>query len=443
MKTENISAIATAPGRGGVAIIRVSGSSALSLASKMFNPSGKIKVEDFEPNKMYPGTIVAEGFTDYGMCVYFKAPKSFTGEDTIELHCHGGVHIARGILMATVAKGARLATAGEFTKRAFLNGKLSLASAEGMVDMINAQSLAEVRAGRQMYTEQLTNKIIDIQSKLTDILAGISADIDYPEEDVESTELYDVKERMQRILGSIESLLTSYYSCGKRIKEGVNVAICGKPNVGKSSLLNRLLGYDKAIVSSTAGTTRDIVEGSIELDGVRYNLFDTAGIRQTDGEIENIGIRMAERTLAAADAVLFLTDLSLDDEEVRLRSLLEGLNVIRVFNKCDIYGSQSGVDINISAKTGEGIDELKAQLVSKCMDGYAQDGSYVLEERHANALQRAKTAVENALSNMDYMPLDMISTDLRNCWEILGEITGQTANEDIINTVFAKFCVGK
>lgn len=440
MLNYNISAISTAPATGGVAIIRVSGESPLSIAQKMFTPSGKIKVCDFEPNRMYPGKIHCDGFDDYGLCVYFKAPASFTGEDVVEFHCHGGVQIARGVLKATQKCGARMAERGEFTKRAFLNGKLSLSSAEGMIDMINAQSLAEVRAGSMLYSEKLTREAEKLQSNLKDILAGIAADIDYPEEDVAATALKDVKVKLNEINEAIGGLIKSY-DVGKKIKDGVTVALCGAPNVGKSSLLNALLGYDKAIVSPTAGTTRDAVEGSIEIDGVKYNFIDTAGLREQADEIEAIGIQKAKRILASADVVLFVTDGSsascadVDSFDSR---------IVKIFNKCDILPPQSGnYDVVLSAVTGENIDKLKALLSKKAVGGNALDSAYIIEERHFSALCRASMALKNAVNAIGIFPLDLISLDINDAWVILGEITGETANEEIIDTVFAKFCVGK
>ncbi|MBE7089012.1 MAG: tRNA uridine-5-carboxymethylaminomethyl(34) synthesis GTPase MnmE [Clostridiales bacterium] len=442
MINDNISAIATAPGTGGVAIIRISGSSPLTVLEKMFIPVGKTPVKSFAPNYMYPGKIVAEGFEDFGMCVYFKAPKSFTGEDVVEIHCHGGVQIARGILKKTFALGARSAERGEFTKRAFLNGKLSLSSAEGMIDMINAESLAEIRAGSQLYQEKLTNSVKEIQSELTDILAGIAADIDYPEEGIEETELFDTKQKLQNIFASL-SALKNAYSCGKKIKQGVLVAICGKPNTGKSSLLNALLGYDKAIVSSVAGTTRDAVEGVIEIDGVKFNLSDTAGIREKAGEIESVGIEIAKKILYSADLVLFVTEGENGKEEQEILSSIQDRPLIKVFNKSDKLKPHGEYDIAISAKTGEGVQELKKLLAQKSLGQLSLDKAFVIEERHYFALCRATQSIQNAINGVGIYPLDLVSLDIKNSWEALGEITGETANEEIISTVFAKFCVGK
>jgi tRNA modification GTPase len=439
MINENIAAIATPAGVGGVAIIRISGESPLDVASKMFTPTGKTKVKDLTPNVMYTGKISGDGFEDFGLCVYFKAPKSFTGEDVVELHCHGGVQIARGILKNTFLCGARAAERGEFTKRAFLNGKLSLSSAEGMIDMINAESLAEIRAGSMLYAEKLTKELKPVQQSLTDILAGIAADIDYPEEDIESTELSGVKSQLEGLKGHIQTMLKSYEG-GKKIKSGVTVALCGAPNVGKSSLLNALLGYDKAIVSDIAGTTRDAVEGSIELDGVKFNLTDTAGLRERADEIEAIGIEKAKKILLSADVILHVTDGSPSNDGVDEKDK----RVIKVFNKCDLAAPQAEqFDVVVSAKTGEGLDKLKELLKQKAIGDVSLDKAYIIEERHYAALAKAYQSLDSAIRAVGVYPLDLIAIDVKEAWQALGEITGETANEQIINTVFEKFCVGK
>ena len=269
---EIISAISTASGTGGVAIIRISGDNCLSLAKKMFRPIGKTQVENFEPYKLYVGEIDGGSFTDFGMMVYFKGPKSYTGEDMVEFHCHGGIAIQKGILKQTFNLGAVPATRGEFTKRAFLNGKLSLDGAEGLISMINSESVASVKLGYGLYREKLNTKVTALQDALTFALASINADMDYPEEDLEETALDDVINCLKNTLIEVENLISNY-SSGRKIKDGIKVAIVGKPNTGKSSLLNALLNYDKAIVSSVAGTTRDVVEGSTEIEGVKFDFY--------------------------------------------------------------------------------------------------------------------------------------------------------------------------
>lgn len=421
-----------------MAIIRVSGEGALCLAEKMFSPAGKTAVKDFAPNYMYAGNILCEGFSDFGMCVYFKAPKSYTGEDVVEFHCHGGTEIARGVLKATLASGARTAERGEFTKRAFINGKLSLSSAEGVIDMINAESLAEVRAGRLLYSEKLTAEVKKIQSTLTDVLAGIAADTDYPEEDIEKCELASLSTDLQGVCNALDGLIGAY-SGGKLIKSGVSVAICGAPNVGKSSLLNALLGYDKAIVSPVAGTTRDAVEGALIIDGVKYHLTDTAGIREQAGDIESIGIERAKRAVSSADVVVCVSDCA----DFSAAEGVEQDRLLKAFSKVDGNKAFGNYDVAISSVTGEGLEELKSLLAAKATGGRSLDNAYVIEERHYFALKRAREKLVSAVEGMGNFPLDIISLDIREGWRILGEITGETADEEIINTVFAKFCVGK
>lgn len=438
MTEEMISAVSTPAGVGGVAVIRVSGCGALSLAKKMFAPSGKTAVEDFEPYKMYTGKILCDGFSDFGMCVYFKAPKSFTGEDVVEFHCHGGTQIARGVLSATYSAGARPAERGEFTKRAFVNGKLSLSSAEGMIDMINAESLAEVRAGGLLYAEKLTAEVRKIQSKLTDMLAQIAADCDYPEEGIEETELSGIESDLRSVCSELDALVAAY-SGGKFIKSGVSVAICGAPNVGKSSLLNALLGYDKAIVSPVAGTTRDAVEGTVQLDGVKYNFTDTAGIRAGAGEIESIGIERAKRALSSSDAVVCVSDCG----DFSAAADVPASKLIKVFSKTDESEPSGDYDVAISSVTGEGLEDLKRFIAGKVTGASSLENAYVIEERHYLALRRAKEKLTAAADGVEDFPLDLISLDIREGWRLLGEITGETADEEIINTVFAKFCVGK
>lgn len=436
MSMELISAISTANGTGGVAIIRISGENALELARAMFEPSQKSC--KYTPNYMYAGKIAGEGFADYGFMVYFKAPKSFTGEDVVEFHCHGGVELARGILKNTFKLGARCAERGEFTRRAFLNGKLSLASAEGMADMINAESLALVRAGSMMYSEKLTGEVNEIQSRLKDILAEIAVEIDYPEEDSDGLDLKNTGLKLQALSCDVRRLINSY-SSGKKIKNGVTVAICGKPNTGKSSLLNALLGYDKAIVSDEEGTTRDAVEGQAQIDGVIYSFADTAGIRESAGAVERIGIERAKQVILSADIVLSVTD---GGGEAELPAGISG-EIIRVFNKCDLGAPECDCDIAVSAKTGEGLEKLKELLSKKTVGELSSDKAFIVEERHYGALLRACESLESCAGSLEILTPDLIAVDLKEAWEALGEITGETANEEIISTVFQKFCVGK
>ncbi len=446
MMEENVAAIATAPGKGGVAIIRISGKSPLSIAEKMFTPAGKTAVSAFRPYRMYPGRIDGGSFFDYGLCVYFKAPASYTGEDVVEFHCHGGESVARGVLKQTFRLGAKPATRGEFTKRAFLNGKLSLASAEGVADMINGESEAEVKAGFLLYSEKLTEKVRALQAELKTLLAGIDVSVDYPEEDIEEQHVVEIELALREIREKLSKLKRGY-ATGKKIKSGVTVAICGKPNTGKSSLLNRLLGYDKAIVSGIAGTTRDAVEGTLEIEGKRFNLYDTAGVRESADMIENIGIERAQSIIRSADVAVFVVDfgLGVDEEDARVLQMLQDKPLVKVVNKADTLQDETETDADVytSAVTGEGIERLKALLLEKGFGDRSEDAAFLIEERHFKALQRAEDALCRAIVACKTQPLDLIGIDVKEGWDALGEITGETATEAIIEEIFAKFCVGK
>ncbi|MBQ7339340.1 MAG: tRNA uridine-5-carboxymethylaminomethyl(34) synthesis GTPase MnmE [Clostridia bacterium] len=448
MKSENIVAISTALGASGVAVIRISGDSPLDVAEKMFFPLEKLSVRDFEPNKMYVGEIKTDKFSDFGMCVYFKAPKSFTGEDTIEFHSHGGVAITKGILEKALSSGARLANNGEFTKRAFINGKLSLSSAEGLIDMINAESVSGVKAGYSLYREKLTKKITSLQDKITEVLASIDVDIDYPEENLDKVSRETLVENLTFVTNEIEKLLSSFKT-GQALKNGVNVALVGKPNTGKSSLLNSLLHYDKAIVSDIAGTTRDVVEGSIDIKDVRFNLFDTAGIRESGDKIESLGVDLSKKILNQADLIVFLLDLAdFSSEDQKIFELVKDKNVLVVMNKMD-KGDEKienniNIDLKISALTGENIEKLKDAIYDKTVgEGIDYNGDYLVEQRHFEALKNAKEKLSFALSMVDSVPLDVVAIDIKDGWDYLGEISGKTATEEIINDIFSRFCVGK
>ena len=448
MKSENIVAISTALGASGVAVIRISGDSPLDVAEKMFFPLEKISVREFEPNKMYVGEIKTDKFSDFGMCVYFKAPKSFTGEDTIELHSHGGVAITKGILEKALSSGARLANNGEFTKRAFINGKLSLSSAEGLIDMINAESVSGVKAGYSLYREKLTKKITCLQDKITEVLSSIDVDIDYPEENLDKVSKQTLIENISFVIAEIDKLLSSFKT-GQTLKNGVNVALVGKPNTGKSSLLNALLNYDKAIVSDIAGTTRDIVEGSIDILDVRFNFFDTAGIRESGDRIESLGVDLSKKILNQADLIVFLLDLAdFDKEDQTILELVKDKNTLIVANKIDKGQAKKDIEltphIKISALTGENVEKLKSAIYDKTVgEGIDYNGDYLVEQRHFEALKNAREKLAFALSMVELVPLDIVAIDIKDGWDYLGEISGKTATEEIINDIFSRFCVGK
>ena len=446
MLQENISAISTAPLTSGVAIIRISGEDPLSIAEKMFECNTPVK--DFEPYKLYVGKIHADGLTDHGMCVYFKAPRSYTGENMIEFHCHGGIAITRAILKRTFDLGARLATNGEFTKRAFLNGKLSLSSAEGLINMINAESSENFKAGYYLYREKLFEKVKGFQDDLKYVLALIEANIDYPEEDIASAEIEDIKKRLSSVLNGINAVMKNYDGSVK-IKNGVKVVICGKPNAGKSSVLNAILGQDKAIVTSVAGTTRDVVEGEKIIGGVRFCFSDTAGIRDSEDRVESIGIERSKRAVESADVILFIVDSTtgLDEQDENILSLLRGKDFITVLNKTDVVSDVDiplKADINVSAETGENIDKLCKLIFDRSeLSSVITGGEYLTEERHYLALKDAAEIIDNVVSRLDYEPLDVLTIELSSAWKTLGLISGETVTEAVIDEIFSKFCVGK
>lgn len=444
MKNDNIAAISTALGAAGVAVIRISGDTPLTVAEKLFKPLGKISVGDFEPNKMYVGEINADDFCDFGMCVFFKAPRSFTGENVVEFHTHGGTAIVKGVLKKILASGARLAERGEFTKRAFMNGKLSLSSAEGLIDMINSETESGVRAGYALYREKLTAKITEMQNVLLNAVSQIDVDMDFPEEDLEATSEARVRNDLENVLAQTEKLISTFRT-GRVLKNGVKVGIVGKPNTGKSSLLNALLSYDKAIVSGIAGTTRDVVEGAIDVDGVRFNLYDTAGIRDTDDEIEHVGVAMSEKTVKECDALLFVADAGdITEEDEKIYASVKDKNVIFVVNKTDLSDEKDErADVYISAASGENVEELKKMLYERFVGKVDTNADYLCEERHLAALSEARDKISSALSVLGKEPLDILAIDVRAAWQSLGEITGKTATEEIINNIFSKFCVGK
>ena len=425
-----ISAIATAVGAGGVAIVRMSGRGALSVARKMFSRKG-----EFQPNYMYAGEIDAGTFRDYGMCVYFRAPKSFTGEDVVEFHCHGGTEIARGILKRTLELGARLAERGEFTKRAYLNGKLSLSAAEGVGEMIAASSEAQVRAGYLLYNEKLTSLGTALQRKLTHCLAEVDADLDYPEEDLNASSRAEIAATLREVGQQLAALL-SQYAAGRKIRSGVSVALVGAPNAGKSSLLNALLGYERAIVSDVAGTTRDVVEGTLEIEGVNFRITDTAGLRESADAIEREGVRRAREAMKGADVIVWLK------EDGEVPEFPEGTPVITVGAKSDL-ARREDCDIVLSSYTGEGLDALRRLLYERGF-GRENDGAFLLSERHYRAAQAAHEAVKEALASAEGgLPPELYAEDIRRAWETLGTLSGETASEAIVTEIFEKFCVGK
>ena len=425
--------LATPAGNSGVAVIRISGEKSKEILQKL------IKQDlDFEPRKMYLKNVYFGELTDKCLVVFFNNPMSYTGEDVAEIQSHGGYYIAQQIINECVKSGCSLAEAGEFSKRAFINGKMSIDQAEGIMDLINAESEMQAKAGSSLMQGKLKEKIENYQNQLTDILAEIEAKLDYPEYEYSEEETSNIKSKLEGLIQEFSSLIDESKS-GLMIKNGIKVAIVGAPNVGKSSLLNALTKSDKAIVTNIAGTTRDIVEAEYEFNGIIFRLFDTAGIHESNDIVERIGIDKALKTLDDADLVLKVS--SPDD----ICEIQTDKPYIEVFNKTDILKSlKDNKYFYISATTNENIDNLKQEIFNKTISGSLKsDKLYLTNTRHVEAIKQAKLSLENVVEIFDFSTMDIISSEIKTAWNSLGEVSGVTSDEAIIDKIFSKFCLGK
>lgn len=440
-----VAAIATPLSAGAVGIVRLSGEEALKIASECFTTTLLSSFTHAEPYRMYLGKFNAEGFSDRCLAVYFKSPHSFTGEDVVEFQCHGGVRLMEEVLKSVISHGAVIADKGEFTKRAFLNGKFSLAQAEGVAEMIMSENIAALNAGYRMLKGNLSSQVRGMLDTILDLTASLEASLDYPDELEE-----EVKQLSTEVLGKlyidVKTLLKSA-SKGRIVKSGINIAIVGAPNIGKSSLLNALLGKDRAIVTDIAGTTRDTLEERIEVNGVFLNFIDTAGIRQTSDYVEQLGIDKAYSSAENADIVLFMLDASgeMSKEDMVLEARLKDKRLLKVYNKSDMGILPSNNDgIAISALNGTNIDLLLDKIVSYFMSGEVDTSGEILTNlRHIDAVERALDSIKSATYNVEDAPIECTLIDLHAAYSALGEITGDTASEDVIDRIFTKFCLGK
>lgn len=442
---QTIAAISTPVGAGAIGIVRISGDDALKVAAKIFRTSKLKDLKDAVPNMMYYGTVTAGEVSDRCLGVYFKAPKTYTGEDIFELHCHGGVRLVNEILKGCIEAGARAADKGEFTKRAFLNGKLALSDAEAVISMINAESEAQLKASYRSMTGKLSEQIYAFEEKLLDAIATMEAALDYPEE-MEEESRRVAKETVNALCKELEKLIATAKT-GSYVKQGIDVAIVGIANVGKSSTLNALTGKDRAIVTEIAGTTRDSLEERIEVNGVIINLIDTAGIRETDDKVEKLGVDRSRAIAKNSDLVLFITEAGreLTGEEKEILRSVDGSKVLYVFNKDDKpHAKDDREGIFVSAKTGEGIERLKKEIVDRVIGGEIDfSGNIVTDSRHYDVLKRAYFSLTQAKEGFDEEPAECLLVDMRDAYSALGEITGNTADESIVNAIFSKFCLGK
>ncbi len=477
---DTICAPATIPGTGAITLIRLSGPDALAIADKTVScKNGSIAASKGYSLKF--GKISAEdGSTvDEVLCSVFKAPASYTGEDSVEINCHASSFIARTVLELLCANGARIAEPGEFTRRAFLNGKMDLAQAEAVADVISSDSAISHKVAMNQLKGGYSQELAALRGSLLEITSLMELELDFSEEDVEFADRSKVRELVSKTLEKVSSLAESFH-LGNAIKNGVPVVIIGEPNAGKSTLLNSLLGEDRAIVSDIEGTTRDSIEETFTLDGVLFRLIDTAGLRETDETVEKMGIERTRKMVSAADVIIALVDISKSEEQISstlatLEATLQlqpAAKVIMVANKVDllsdsgIEGSPAGVNknvlmvndfvshvenkaiaLNLSAKSGYGMDELKKALVTDVKEriNAGENGStLVTNARHYEALRHSADSLSAVITGLDSgLPTDLVSQDLREALYHLGTITGSISTDEVLGQIFSKFCIGK
>lgn len=442
---ETITSISTPLGKGAIAVVRMSGEKSLTFARKIF--SCKMLKKEVLPRYMYFGKLKLEdNVFEECLMVYFKAPFSYTGEDIVEFQVHGGVLLAQKVLEKCIEVGARMAEPGEFSKRAFLNGKITLDKAEAIVGEINAEAEAELRSSLQVTNGTLAAKILEEQDLLKTLLAEIEVGMDYPEETEELKLKLDISKRLEEIRDSNKKIIDQSKSAAY-LRNGINVALVGKTNVGKSSIMNALLGENRAIVTDIKGTTRDSIKESFMFEGIKINLIDTAGIRQTEDVVENFGIEKSKETLNQADLILFVIDGSekLSEEDEQIKKLVKGKNCLTIINKSDkkrVVKKQEN-ELEISALFETNIDDLKHRILRSVLNEEIDlNGLVLTNQRQVEILKTAQEILENILSTKD-ASLDVLSMLIKKLWMTFGKITGNTENEDIIDLIFSKFCLGK
>ena len=456
--TDTICAIATGMGNAGIGIIRIIGSEAINIASKVFKPANDKKV--VKTMKSYTaafgGVYDGDNMIDEGILLLMKGPHTYTCEDVCELQCHGGVHVLKEVLEAVIKAGARIAEPGEFTKRAFLNGRIDMSQAESVMDIINAKNDFAVKSSLVQLNGELKDRITEMRDTILYNTAFIESALDDPEH--YSLEGYPQKLRVivDNMVDNVDKLLATYDN-GRVLKEGIKTVIAGKPNAGKSSLLNLLLGEDRAIVTEIEGTTRDTLEEVVNINGIILNIVDTAGIRSTDDVVEKIGVDKALKNVDNADLILYVVDGSkqLDDNDSQIISHIKGRNVITVINKSDldvvvdklwISEELPGDIIEISAKYGDGKEELYNILNDKFFSGQLQynDELYITNSRHKDELIKTRESLSKVIESIDMgMEEDFFSIDLLDAYEHLGMILGETMRDDLADKIFAEFCMGK
>jgi tRNA modification GTPase len=452
---DTIAAISTPLGEGGVGIVRISGAAAEGIARKIFSrkPSG-----GFQSHRFYYGELLdpgTEDIVDEIMLVLMQAPRSYTCEDVLELHCHGGYLIVQRVLQLVLRVGARLAEPGEFTKRAFLNGRIDLLQAEAVIELIRGKTEAALALAQHQREGFLSKRIAAVKEGIITSLAFIEAYLDFPEEDIALPAMREIESAVRTSLELVEELLEGFQQ-GRVLREGVSVLIVGKPNVGKSSLLNTLLKEKRAIVTSIPGTTRDIIEEVVNIKGLPVNLLDTAGIRDTGDEIEQEGMKLTMEQIPLADLILFVVDSSkpFEDEDSLIVEAISGREFLVVSNKADLPQAiqlpaqfKSERIVRISARDGSGVEALREAIFSRFIRGASLDGrdfTAISQVRHRDALDKAQRNLHSFLESFVVgMPLEIVSLDLRDALSALGEVTGETTTDDILDQIFTRFCIGK
>ncbi len=459
---DTIAAVSTARGKGGVALLRISGPDAVSICEKVFLPKSGKKLSEYAPRTAVFGSICAPddrgewNGIDSGIATVFRAPASFTGEDTVEICCHGGVLLTQTVLTACLAAGARAAEAGEFTRRAFLNGKMGLSAAEALGDLLEAQTREQLTLAHAGTDGRVERKCREIYDALCAVLSSVYAKIDYPDEDLAEMSREEMEASLAECTARIEKLLDTYRT-GHAIAEGIPTVICGKPNVGKSSLYNCIVGRDAAIVTDVEGTTRDVLTETAALGRVTLRLFDTAGLHETDDVVEKIGIDRARKALEDAELILAVFDGSAapDAEDKALAASLKNANatVIAVINKSDLgiakeefYTQHFAHTVTLSAKAGEGIEKLSALVESCFINGEldTKNDTVLTNARQKGAALTALVAIKRAREGLAYgLPVELCCSDCEAAMQAIAELDGRAVSEDIVSHIFSHFCVGK
>lgn len=455
---DTIAAIATPPGQGGIGIIRISGDKALEVAKKIFKPMYGAGIDQVRPRTLVYGNIVEDSKTiDEVLLAYMKGPNSYTAEDVVEINCHGGYISLKKILELVLKHGVRLADPGEFTKRAFLNGRIDLSQAEAVMDIIDAKTSSSHEIAQGQLEGGLSNKIRDLRDRVTELLARVEVAIDYPEEDIEHIAYDSLNKETRLIKEDIQKLYDSAET-GRVFRDGLKTVIVGKPNVGKSSLLNSILGENRAIVTDIPGTTRDIIEEFINIRGIPLRIVDTAGIRDTEDTVEKIGVERSKESFEQADLVILVLDSSMElseDDRLIIKDVMSKDKIV-IINKIDLerkldieeikkYENEENI-IEISAVNNDGIERLYDRIESMVFQGKVKSSSdlVITNSRHKDSLYRSLKAADDAIRALeDGMAFDFIEVDLKNIWEYLGYINGDTVSEDLIDNIFHNFCIGK